>query len=302
MGTDKSKKNPSKRKASRSAWGPKKRPRVLFSSKDFFKDLDESDKQLDLFLKPEDIPFLLDQLKLSKETGSQIEIFLEAIRRKESNEAEILKNTALSAVFYGPSGTGKTSAAKAIARALQKKILVTTAGDLLSCWVGDTEGKIRSCFQRAQKENAVLFIDEAEGLLGSREGAQRRWELTQVNEFLRQIEEFKGILIAATNHPSLFDSAFKRRFPFKVEFDLPTGEIASEIWATFLDQACLPTHWAHGLGCEGKLSPGDIKNVATKAFLKKVSSLDELKGLIKEEVGFARASGRTIGFAPHTQY
>jgi SpoVK/Ycf46/Vps4 family AAA+-type ATPase len=64
----------------------------------------------------------------------------------------------------------------------------------------------------------VLLIDEAEGLLFSRTHAQRSWELTQTNEFLRRIEEFEGILIVATNLVATLDDAFMRRFQFKVEF------------------------------------------------------------------------------------
>ena len=122
-------------------------------------------------------------------------------------------------LLYGPPGTGKTEFARFLAREMRKELLVKRGSDLLDMFVGGTEKNIRNAFKEAETENAILFIDEFEGMLGSREKAVRNWEITQVNELLAQMEEFKGILICATNHKNMLDSAAIRRFNFKVEFD-----------------------------------------------------------------------------------
>lgn len=84
--------------------------------------------------------------------------------------------------------------------------------------MGGTEQRIAKLFRSCDVEREIIFLDEAEGLLGNREGAQRSWEVTQVNEFLRQIEQFKGIFIAATNHVGSLDAALMRPFAFRLGF------------------------------------------------------------------------------------
>jgi hypothetical protein len=121
-------------------------------------------------------------------------------------------------LFYGPSGSGKTQLANYLAQQLDREMIYRTGSDLLNKYVGGTEQQIAKLFRSCDAEREIIFLDEAEGLLGSREGAQRSWEVTQVNEFLRQIEQFKGIFIAATNHVGNLDAALMRRFAFRLGF------------------------------------------------------------------------------------
>lgn len=107
---------------------------------------------------------------------------------------------------------------------MKKELLIKRGSDLLDMFVGGTEKNIRNAFKEAETENAILFIDEFEGMIASREKAVRNWEVTQVNELLAQMEEFRGILICATNHKNMLDSAAIRRFNFKVEFDYIDNE------------------------------------------------------------------------------
>lgn len=121
-------------------------------------------------------------------------------------------------LFYGLSGTGKTEFARHIAETLHKPILLKRASDILSMWVGGSEKNIRNAFAEAEQTGSILLFDEADSFFQDRANAQRRWEITQVNEFLTQMEEFSGILICTTNLRKIMDPAMQRRFHILTEF------------------------------------------------------------------------------------
>jgi transitional endoplasmic reticulum ATPase len=123
------------------------------------------------------------------------------------------------ACLYGPPGAGKTAFVRHAAERADKKLIVKRMSDLLSCWVGATEQLIARMFEQARDEDAVLLLDEADGLLRSREGAQQSWEVTQTNELLTQMEAFEGAFFCATNLVDALDHAAFRRFDVKVRFD-----------------------------------------------------------------------------------
>ncbi|MEI8244549.1 MAG: AAA family ATPase [Lentisphaerota bacterium] len=127
-------------------------------------------------------------------------------------------------LLSGPPGTGKTEFVKYLGKTLDCKVLVKMGSDLLDKYVGGTEQNIREAFREAEKEKAILFLDEADGVLRSRQMAEKSWEVTQVNELLYQMENFNGVLICATNLTDRLDPATSRRFTFKMEFDYLTDE------------------------------------------------------------------------------
>ena len=102
-------------------------------------------------------------------------------------------------LLHGPPGTGKTQFARYVATRLERDLMVKTASELQSMWIGEAEKNIARAFREAERDGAILFIDEADSFLFSRESAHRMWEVSQVNEFLCQMENFKGILICATD-------------------------------------------------------------------------------------------------------
>ena len=120
--------------------------------------------------------------------------------------------------LYGLPGTGKTAFGHFLAKELNKPLVLKKASDLLSKYVGDSEKNIADVFAEAQQTNSVLQIDEADSFIRSREGAQQSWEVTQVNEFLTQLENFDGVFIASTNLMDNIDDAAMRRFDLKIEF------------------------------------------------------------------------------------
>ncbi|MHB0929603.1 MAG: ATP-binding protein, partial [Candidatus Nanopelagicales bacterium] len=120
--------------------------------------------------------------------------------------------------LYGPPGTGKTQFVEYLAATLGLPLIAKRASDLLSKYVGDNEKNIAAMFAEAESEEAILFLDEGDSFLRSRENASQEWEITKVNELLQQMERFPGIFIAATNLFKNLDPAALRRFTFKLKF------------------------------------------------------------------------------------
>lgn len=132
--------------------------------------------------------------------------------------------------FYGAPGTGKTALGQHIAEQIGLPIIVKKASDLLDMYVGQSEKNIARMFQDAQKQGAILLLDEADSLLSDRRDAHQRWEVSQVNEMLTQMERYTGIFICTTNLMEKLDTASLRRFDFKIEFNYLTAE---QRWALF---------------------------------------------------------------------
>ena len=120
--------------------------------------------------------------------------------------------------FYGAPGTGKTALAEHIARTLDKPLMVKRASDLMSKFVGETEQQMAAMFREAEAEKAVLLLDEADSFLQDRRGAQRTYEVTEVNEMLQGMERHRGVFICTTNLMDRVDQAALRRFSFKLKF------------------------------------------------------------------------------------
>ena len=120
--------------------------------------------------------------------------------------------------FYGAPGTGKTALGEHIATALDKPLIIKQASDLMSKFVGETEQNMAAMFKEAEAEKAVLLLDEADSFLQDRRGAQRTYEVTEVNEMLQGMERYNGIFICTTNLLDRIDQAALRRFTFKIQF------------------------------------------------------------------------------------
>ena len=134
--------------------------------------------------------------------------------------------------FYGAPGTGKTALAEHIAKALEKPLIIKQASDLMSKFVGETEQNMAAMFKEAEAEGAVLLLDEADSYLLDRRGAQRSYEVTEVNEMLQGMERFKGIFVCTTNLLDRIDQAALRRFTFKIKFKPLTPEQRETMFVT----------------------------------------------------------------------
>jgi len=126
----------------------------------------------------------------------------------------------MAAIFCSVSPTNLLikSLAEHIARALDRPLMVKQASDLMSKFVGETEQQMAAMFREAEAEKAVLLLDEADSFLQDRRGAQRTYEVTEVNEMLQGMERFSGIFVCTTNLLDRIDQAALRRFTFKIKF------------------------------------------------------------------------------------
>jgi len=174
--------------------------------------------------------------------------------------------------FYGPPGTGKTAFAHHLAAQLDKHLIQKTASDLLDCFVGQTEKNLAAMFREANEEDAVVLLDEADSYLQDRTSAQRSWEVTQVNELLKQMEQFDGLFICATNLMDRLDPAVLRRFDFKIQFGYLKQEQAEALFSAVLAEVqghdgpdSLANSVKLKLARLETLTPGDFATVVRQA-------------------------------------
>jgi hypothetical protein len=137
----------------------------------------------------------------------------------------------LLALFHGGAGTGKTLAAHVLAQALGRDILRIDLSQVVSQYVGETENYLDALFERAEHTGAVLFIDEADALLGKRtevKDAHDRFANVDIAYLGRRIEAFEGVVVLASNAPPVsddapFDEDWRRRLRRVVRFPRPRG-------------------------------------------------------------------------------
>ena len=125
--------------------------------------------------------------------------------------------------------------AEHIANSLTQPLHVHQASDLMGKYVGETEQNMAAMFREAEAESAILLLDEADSFLQDRRGAQRSYEVSEVNEMLQGMERFHGIFICTTNLMDRIDQAALRRFTFKIQFKPLTR---AQRLALFVAEAC----------------------------------------------------------------
>ena len=202
--------------------------------------------------------------------------------------------------LYGPPGTGKTAYARWLARRMDSPLLVKRGSDLISMWLGETEQNIAAAFAEAERENAVLLIDEVDSFLQDRRGARHSWEITQVNEMLTQMEGYSGVFIASTNLIDGLDQASLRRFDVKMKFDYLRPDQAWSLFSRHCGALGLSLPKSDELKREIKLlpnlAPGDFAAVVRRNRFQPVSSLTDLLHRLRQECGLKESDGQRIGF------
>ena len=176
--------------------------------------------------------------------------------------------------FAGPSGTGKTICAEALAHAISRRLLVVRYSELESMWIGETPKNVTAVFRRAREEHAVLFFDEADAIASRRSplqdaGATREANAV-VNVLLQELDTFSGVVIFATNLASNFDPAFERRIRTHVLFEMPGVDEREQIWRVQVHPTRTPLAEDvdfHALAERFEASGGSIRNAVFKAAL-----------------------------------
>jgi SpoVK/Ycf46/Vps4 family AAA+-type ATPase len=202
-------------------------------------------------------------------------------------------------LFYGPPGTGKSAFAAYLAEQLDRPLRVKRASDLLSKWVGGTEGHIRQMFREAAKEDAVLLLDEADGFLTDRREAQQHWQVSQANELLTRLEDFTGIFVGTTNLLDTIDGAALRRFDLKVRFDFMKPHqiltMFKEVSRTLsLEPSGEALSIVQGMA---SLTPGDFANIVRQSRLSPLMSEGDLVARLQTECRLKpEGRRRAVGF------
>ena len=160
---------------------------------------------------------------LTENNENQICEFIENYRCADKLKQEGLEicNTLL---MYGPPGCGKTNTAYMIAKKLNLPIVIARLDGLISSYLGTTAKNIRQVFEFVQKVPCVLFLDEFDAIAKARDDSNELGELKRVvNSLLQNIDNVDKdcLIIAATNHEQLLDTAIWRRFGYKLKIELP---------------------------------------------------------------------------------
>ena len=191
------------------------------------------------------------------------------IRRRLADKG---MRTGFNCIFYGAPGTGKTETVLQLARATGRDIMQVDIPKVKSMWVGESEKNVKGIFDRyrrlveGRKVTPILLFNEADAIFGARmENVQRsvdKMENAIQNIILQEMETLDGILIATTNLTINLDTAFERRFLYKIKFNQPDVAAKRQIWQTMVPE--LSEEQASELANAYNFSGGQIENIARK--------------------------------------
>ena len=212
-------------------------------------------------------------------------------------------------IFYGAPGTGKTESVLQLARKTGRGIMVVDVPNLRDKYVGETEKNTKAIFDKYRKfcKNSklapILLFNEADAVLCKRNegatGSVDKMENAMQNIILQEMENLEGIMIATTNLTGNLDTAFERRFLYKVEFPKPTPNESKHIWHAMLPE--ISEVEAFELAKQYAFSGGQIENIARKQLVNAVLtgedkvSMEAIKDACKTEL-FNNSGSRRIGF------
>ena len=177
---------------------------------------------------------------------------------------------AVSALFSGPPGTGKTMVATLIAKELGLELFRVDLSRVVSKWVGETEKNLGRAFDEAGNSQAVLLFDEADALFAKRtevKSSNDRYANLEVNYLLQRLESFEGIVILTTNHQSAVDDAFRRRLRFRIDFPTPDEAERERLWRAMMPAGAPVAGDVDfkALGRRFSMAGGYIKNAVVRA-------------------------------------
>jgi ATPase family associated with various cellular activities (AAA) len=197
-------------------------------------------------LSPLPLPFIWPDLVLSPVTAAH----LGELETQARYRGQVLDDWGFSrltplgrgttALFAGPSGTGKTMAAQVLARSLGLDLYRVDLAGVVSKYIGETEKHLREVFDACRRAPVLLLFDEADALFGKRtqvSDAHDRYANIEIDYVLQQMEQFDGLAILATNRKGDLDTAFVRRLRFIIDFAPPSASERERLWRLALHGA-----------------------------------------------------------------
>jgi hypothetical protein len=190
-------------------------------------------------------------------------------------------NRGVRALFTGPSGTGKTLAARILAAELGMDLYRVDLAAVINKYIGETEKNLHRVLSTAEDLDVVLLLDEGDALLGSRtevRSANDRYANLETNYLLQRLENYQGIVLITTNAAENIDNAFQRRMDVAINFTAPQAEERWHIWQLHLP----PSHAVDAAALERvaarcAMTGGQIRNAAQLATL---LALDSPQGVV----------------------
>lgn len=227
----------------------------------------------------------LDEIVLNPQVKDTLEDFILFCQSKNTliekwGLNEFLKGTTSIGInLYGEPGTGKSISAEAIAHSLGKKIIMADFSELIDKHWGNTEKHLTALFKQAEESDCVIFIEEADGLLGQRSGTDSNSSAMNgvKAHLLKLIDRSSAIIIYATNLFENFDRAFFRRILYHVKYPLPIKDELISLWKKHIGNPNIPKSlsdfsYEDIAEMSNGLSGGDIKNITLKLCVKLASS------------------------------
>ncbi|PKM16127.1 MAG: hypothetical protein CVV05_19580 [Gammaproteobacteria bacterium HGW-Gammaproteobacteria-1] len=200
----------------------------------------------------------------------------------------------------GPPGTGKTAFGHWLSERLNRPLLLKRVSDIQSPLLGVMEQQLADTFEESSRSGSILQIDEIDGFLRDRREARYGWEVTQVNEFLTQLEAFDGIFIGTTNLAHALDAAALRRFDLHVRICAMRLDQVMEMLKRWLAdvQIAMPDNQTlkKALDELDGITPGDLAQLQRRHRIAPVSSIADAVTILRQTLREKGQTTRKIGF------
>jgi SpoVK/Ycf46/Vps4 family AAA+-type ATPase len=181
---------------------------------------------------------------------------------------KVRRGLGVSALFAGPSGTGKTLAAEVLADELALDLYRVDLSAVVSKYIGETEKNLKQVFDAAEEGGVLLLFDEADALFGKRSevrDSHDRYANIEVGYLLQRMETYRGLAILTTNLKSTLDRAFQRRLRFIVNFPFPDVAQREAMWRRVFPPKTPTQGLEPRLLSQLNMSGGNIANIALNA-------------------------------------